>query len=117
MSNQEKRQAALDNLFSNVQTAPQQDEQKTVEKPAQQTASHSQKNKAYWDKYEQVPTVVAIELMNKVRYISKKETVSIKDLIEKALTNLIDEYESLYGPIKVKNLHPKKGNVNDIFKK
>ena len=64
-------------------------------------------------KKESVTTIVDIDLMNKVRAISKKEGLPITAIFEVGLRMAVQNYEEKNGPVRAyKN---KKKDVGDVF--
>lgn len=64
---------------------------------------------------ERVSTILDSMLLEKVKTISRTEGITIRSIIEYAISQVVDTYEDKYGRIKIKK--SKKGNVDDIFRK
>lgn len=62
---------------------------------------------------ERICTIVDVEKMGKIRAISDKEGVSIKDIISYAFDVIIDKYEELHGTVRTKKT--RKANVKNVF--
>lgn len=91
---------------------------KEAERPHEQIepSTPSQPRKRYEkteNSEERVSTILDSLLLEKVKTISRTEGITIRSIIEYALSQVVDTYERKYGRIKVKKA--KKGNVNDIF--
>jgi uncharacterized protein (DUF608 family) len=63
---------------------------------------------------ERITTIVNSQLYGKCRAIADLENIHLKDIINKALENVIKAYEDKNGPIKAKVIR-QKGDINDIF--
>lgn len=131
MSKEEKKNAAMDELFVGltVPSAPtnQQEKEKTSDAVAI-PAKNDQQEKEKTSENESVPvkkknkeedvricTIMEMEIMNKLRYISEKESVALRDLFGTAAKMLIKAYEQNNGEIRARKYKPKKGDVNKLF--
>ncbi len=54
------------------------------------------------------------ETLGKIKAISAKEGIYVRDIFNFALVNVIDRYEELYGKISVKKR--KKGDIGEVLK-
>lgn len=66
------------------------------------------------DKYGRVTTIVNLEKMAKFREIAYREALTIKELFEACMDIAIENYESKYGTIKLKEHRTEK--ASEIFR-
>lgn len=59
-------------------------------------------------------TMADEDKVDKIRTISSREGIPIKDLVNLAFSRLINEYESKYGTIRVQK-NKKVGDINKVF--
>lgn len=114
-------QDSMDALFGGLVGEPvktEQEEKKQGVAPVStlnttKEVSTSRRGRPSGVKKESVCTVVDVDLMNKVRAISKKEDLSITTIFEVGLKMAIQNYEAKNGPIRVRQ--NKKKEIGDVF--
>lgn len=85
----------------------------TLSTPTPRESGASRRGRPSGVKKESVTTIVDIDLMNKVRAISKKEGLPITAIFEVGLRMAVQNYEEKNGPVRAyKN---KKKDVGDVF--
>lgn len=113
MSKEEQKEAAMDNLFKGLTSPVPSAKQK--EAAVTTTAPQEEKQKKGKEEDERVCTIMEVEIMNKLRYISGKEGIALRDLFGTGAKMLINEYEKNHGEIRVRKSKPKKGDVSKLF--
>lgn len=98
------------NVFDNivnpeVPTAPQVSTEEPKKNPVGRPRSVG---------YTRTSVILNDEQMSKVRFISGRDNVNQKDIIEYALQMFIEKYESVYGEIVVEVVSGKR-DVNSLF--
>ena len=114
MSKEEKKRAAMDELFSGL-TSPSIPSVSPDNEQHVSGRNSSEKIKKYKEENERVCTIMHAETMNKLRYIAAKEGLAIRDLFEVGARFAIKNYESKFGPINVRKSKPKKGDPAQVF--
>lgn len=115
MSKEEQKAAAMDNLFKGLTSPSAPPTQKEEAQPSA-TAPLSVRQKKYKEENERVCTIMEVEVMNKLRYISGKEGIALRDLFGTGARMLINEYEKCCGEIRARKSKPKKGDISKLFK-
>lgn len=121
MSNKKINKDSMSALIGGLVGQPVEEEAPTdvqTEVPVEtsltsQEVNTSHRGRPSGAKKEMISTTVDVELMNKVRAISKKEELSITSIIEVGLRKIVKDYEDKNGPVRVRQ--SKKKNIDDIF--
>lgn len=106
MTKQEKKNAAMDQLFEGlakpVATASEPSSEQQESSPAVSgTAPVSPKQKKYSEENERVCTIINHELAYKARKIAEREDLNIREVYEEGLRRIINAYEAKNGTIRV----------------
>ncbi len=105
MTKQEKKDAAMDQLFGGltkpVTTAESSAKQQDFSPAISETAPISPKQKKYADENERICTIINYELAYKARKIAEREDLNIREVYEEGLRRIINAYEAKNGTIRV----------------
>ena len=119
MTKQEKKNAAMDQLFEGlakpVATASEPSSEQQESSPAVSgTAPVSPKQKKYAEENERVCTIINYELAYKARKIAEREDLNIREVYEEGLRRIINAYEAKNGTIRVARKKGKKGDADKL---
>lgn len=116
MFKEEKKNAAMDQLFSGLTspaTATSPSEERPTVPVSVEEPSRRRKNKA--DDDERVCTILNVELMGKIREIARREAMNIREVFEFGMKFAIDDYERRNGTIHVRKPKSKRGDAAKVF--
>ena len=91
-------------LENTGQVVPQKREKKELANQQAKTQDTS------WERFT---VVCSSELVEKIKTIARKESFTIREVVEKFFSNGISSYESKYGKIQI--LNRKKQNIDDVL--
>ena len=113
MSNKEKKDAAMDQLFGGLTMPSSPSSPSDMPQESSQTLSPRQKK--YQEENERITTIVNTEDMNKARFIAAKEGIAIREVIGAGIKLAIKAYESDHGPIHTRKTKGKRGDASKVF--